>query len=213
MSLLATGLVANAQSTEAMLNYASTTPSDGSPLYSSIFSNINGPIGWTFQPTTDIDVTALGAFAYLIPKGGLEVGLWDASGEMLASETITTADTEVDQSLYESISPLLLQADQTYYVAAYSPGGPVSAVVVTPGLEPNGYATMAPEIQLGKVAYSEGSGFSFPSTTDGNPGFAIIAPNFEYQVVPEPSTYWLLGGGVAALLMGRRERSKSKYRN
>lgn len=56
------------------------------------------PVGWTFQPTAAIDVTALGAFDYIVPGTGLEVGLWDASGDLLASEAITSADTSVDQN-------------------------------------------------------------------------------------------------------------------
>ena len=206
LSLMATALSAAAQGTEAMLNYAATAPLNGSPVFSTIYSEINGPVGWTFQPAGNIDVTALGAFAYLVPRNGLDVGLWDSSGNLLASELVTTTGTAVDQSFYESITPVLLDADQTYYVAAYSPSGPMSAIVVTPTVAPNGYATMSPDIQLGEVAYSEGSGFSFPSTIDGEPDFAIIAPNFEFQPVPEPSTLCLLGGSMVGLLVRRRLR-------
>lgn len=203
LSFLAVALTADAQgSVEAMLNYAGTSPSGGSPVYTSIYASINGPIGWTFQPNTDIDVTALGIFDYLVPShGNLEVGMWNSSGTLLASQTISAGSMAVDQSLYESIAPLLLLAGETYYVAAYSAAGPLSAVVVTPGSPPNGYATMSPEIQLGLAAYSSGSGFSFPATTDGNPGYAIIAPNFEFQAVPEPSVLALFGGGMVGLLL------------
>ena len=151
-------------------------------------------------------MTALGAFDYLVPShGNLEVGLWDSSGTLLASQTVSAGSTAVDQSLYASIAPLLLLAGETYYVAAYSAAGALAAVVVTPGSPPNGYATMSPEIQLGQVAYSSGSGFSFPATTEGNAGYAIIAPNFEFQAVPEPSMLALLGGGMAGLLLAGRD--------
>ena len=204
-AILAAAATANAQgSVEAMVNYAATTPANGSPVYSSIFSEINGPVGWTFQPQDNIDVTALGAFDYLVPgRGGVDVGLWNASGALLASETITASSTAVDQSLYQSTSPVLLAAGQTYYVAAYSTTGTFSAVVVTPGSAPNGYATMSPEIQLGQVAYSANSGFVFPATLDGVAGDAIIAPNFEYAVVPEPSVWALLGAGALVFLRRR----------
>jgi hypothetical protein len=207
-------LAASAQgSTEAMLNYAATTPSDGNPVYSSVFSEINGPIGWTFQPVDNLEVTALGAFNYLVPgTGSLEVGLWNSSGVLLASETITDGNTLVDQSRYQTITAVPLEAGDTYYLAAYDPAGTPSAIVVTPGSAPNGYATMSEKIQLGEVAYSSGAGFEFPGTTDGTIGDAIIAPNFEYETVPEPSAPALLGGASVALLWHRRRSVKVLWR-
>ncbi len=62
-AVFATVLTANAQSDlEAMVNYAATTPSGGPPVFSPVISDINGPIGWTFQTKSDIDVTALSVF-------------------------------------------------------------------------------------------------------------------------------------------------------
>ena len=194
--------------TEAMLGYAATTPPGGNPVSSPIFANISGPVGWTFQPTTDISVTALGALKYIVPRAGVEVGLWDSNGDLLASQAITSASTSVNQSLYQSITPVLLTADQTYYLAAYSAAGPLAAIAVTPDAAPNGYATMSPDILLGEAAYLKDSGFAFPATIDGSPGCAIIAPNFAYQVVPEPAVGGLLGAGAMVWLLARR-RTKS----
>ena len=204
--IFALALTARAQgSTEAMLDYTASTESRGNPVYSPIFEEINGTVGWTFQATVNIDVTALGAFNYIVPHSGLEVGLWDSSGDLLAAETITTASSSVEQSRYQSIPPVMLIANQTYYLAAFSPAGTLQALVVAPDTAPNGYATMSPDIQLGKVAYGANSGFGFPSTTDGNPGDAIIAPNFEFQGVPEPPPGCLLGAGTIALLITCRQ--------
>jgi hypothetical protein len=204
-SLLTVVLTADAQN-EAMLNYTGTSPGNGSPVFSTIFADINGPIGWTFQPTTEIDVTALGAFTYL-GNQNIEIGLWNSSGTLLASQTITSASTVIDQSRYQSIAPVDLTADQTYYLAAFSLSGPLGAIVVTPDTAPNGFAMMSPDIQLGQVAYSSNSGFTFPSTIDGSTGDAIIAPNFEFQPVPEPSTILLSGVSFASLLL-LRQRNK-----
>jgi len=210
--MLAATLTANAQgSIEAMLNYAGTTPSGGTPISSAIYASFNGPMGWTFQPLVNINVTALGAFSYIVPgAGGVKVGLWDASGSLLASNTITTASTLDNQSRYKTVTPVLLTAGQTYYLAAYIPLGQGSPIAVTPSSEPYGYATMSSEIQLGMVAYSQNSGFSFPGTTDGYTGCAIIAPNFQYTVVPEPSTLGLLGGGAGLWLIRVRRQIKAR---
>lgn len=208
LSFWVTVFTANAQANlEAMQDYTGTSPSGGNPIYSSIYASINGPIGWTFQPNTDIDVTALGAFDYLIPAfDSLDVGLWDSNGTLLASQAVSAASLAAGHSRYETIAPLPLLASKTYYLAAYSASGPLSAVVVTPDAAPNGYATMSPEIQLGLAAYSSGSGFSFPGTTDGNPGYAIIAPNFEFHPTPEPSALLLSGGGLITLLLLNQRR-------
>lgn len=214
LSLLITIHMADAQGTfEAMLNYAGTAQAGGSPVSSAIYASINGPVGWTFKPTTAIRVTSLGAFDYLTSsQSSLQVGLWDAGGTLLASQTVTAASASIGQSHYTSISPLLLEGGQTYYVAAYSASGELLAVVVTPDIAPNGYATMSPQIQLGKVAYSSDTGFSFPGTTEGTVGYGIIAPNFEFQVVPEPSVMALFGLGIAGLLVGRRSTKAKESR-
>jgi hypothetical protein len=196
----AMALTASAQD-EAMPNFA-IMPTPG---YTPVYSNISGPVGWTFQPTTEISVTALGAFANL--PLGLEIGLWNSSGALLASDTITSASTAVDLSLYQSITPVTLMADQTYYIAAYNPGGAFQTVVLGEGLNPpDGTALMSPYIQLGNAADANNGVFQFPNVVDGPTDTAIIGANFEFQPVPEPTTLALGGIGALALLAARRRR-------
>jgi hypothetical protein len=198
-------------SVEAMLNFDDTSPSGGGVFLGPITSVINRSLGWTFQPQTDIDVTALGAFDYIVPATGvLDVGLWDASGTLLASGTVSAASTSINQSLYQSITPVMLTAGQTYYLAAYSPAESFPFYVVGPDANPSdGNATMSPEIQLGAAAYTPDAGFAFPSTTEGSSGDAIIAPNFQFEAVPEPSIFCLLGSGTIILMAVRRRQIKS----
>ncbi|HTR41993.1 MAG TPA: DUF4082 domain-containing protein [Pseudomonadales bacterium] len=199
LMVLAATTAAHAQM-EAMPGY-NVTPN---PAYTPVMSSINGPVGWTFQPTTEISVTALGIFNNL--PANLEVGLWNASGTLLASSTIKAGAVAIDQSLYESITPVDLTAGQTYYLAAYSPSGAFSALALSPNITPaDGNAIMSPDIQLGTAAYANNGVFEFPGVTESVPDSAIIAPNFEYApVVPEPSTLYLLGAGSLALLIRRR---------
>jgi len=204
--ILTTTLVADAQgSMEAMSNFSLTNA-----VYSAIGSSVNRSLGWTFQPTVDLEVTALGAFDYILSGSQqIQVGLWDASGVLLASEIINAASTPNNQSLYQSIPPAWLAANQTYFLAAYlmnSPAGAFQFYAVGPDVdEPGGQATMSPEIQLGSIAYTPDAGFAFPSITEGSGGDAVIAPNFQFQAVPEPSTFCLLGGGLAGWLFIRRK--------
>ena len=198
---MAAACSAHAQS-EAMLSFVGTTSDTFSPIY----SDQPGPVGWTFTPQTDISITALGAFAYCLPHNGLEVGLWNSSGTLLASNTITAAGLSVGQSYYKSITPVDLMAGQTYFLGAYSPAGSFQSIAVNPGDgASDGYATTSPEIQLDQAAYVNNLAFEFPSTTEGSPGSAIVVPNFEFEPVPEPSALCLFGAGALGLLARRRQ--------
>jgi hypothetical protein len=71
--------------------------------------------------------------------------------------------------------------------------------------DPNsGTVIMAPEIQLGTATISSTAGFNFPDSIDSPSGYVFLAPNFEFQPVPEPATFWLVGAGSLALLATRR---------
>jgi len=199
--VLAIALKAGAQM-EAMPGYVVSN----SPNFTPVYSEINGPVGWTFQPTTDISVTALGVFDGL--PANLKVGLWNSSGVLLASSTITASATSFNQSLYETITPVALSASQTYYVAAFSPSGAFQALTLSPNLAPpDGMAIMSPDIQLGMVASENNGVFQFPDMVEGPADSAIIAANFEFEPVPEPATFALIGAGSLALLAARRRIS------
>jgi hypothetical protein len=200
--LATTGAVCAQSTFEAMSGYVGTTSSSYSPIY----SVQAGPVGWTFQPLTDIEVTDLGAWAHATPGTGLEIGLWNAGGTLLASNTVTSGSQAVNQSLYVPINPVMLSAGQTYYLGAYSPAGSFQCIAVVPNSGPNGYATMSPDIQLGSAANQQNSGFVFPDISPNDPGSAIVAPNFEFQPVPEPASVGLSGVGALAWFAVRRRR-------
>jgi hypothetical protein len=207
MAILAAALTARAQgSLEAMQGYVSAS-GNFKAVYSQISAGTPMTLGWTFQPQTDIDVTALGAFNdALHGSGNLEIGLWNSSGDLLTSSLVALTGTS-SNSIYQTIATLLLTAGETYYLGAYSPSQSVYFYVVGPDSDTHGYAIMSPEIQLSGAAYNTGNAFAFPSTTISQPGDAVVMPNFQFQVVPEPSTFCLLGGGTIILLALRKRIS------
>jgi hypothetical protein len=199
--LLATALMlaANAHAaSEAMLNTSTL-----------IVGYVVGTAGWTFQPQADISVTALGCFTNVlyVSSQPISVGLWASDGTLLASNSITSGSLLVDQTLYQSIAAVSLSLGQTYYIGAISSAG----IIVGPALDgEHGSATMAPEIQLGLLAYETNAPvFAFPSLTQGLPGSAFLAPNFEFSVVPEPSILCLISVGASGVLLKRRRHAQA----
>ncbi|HWI59256.1 MAG TPA: hypothetical protein VNZ22_18660, partial [Bacillota bacterium] len=103
---------ANAQgTTEAVLNYG---PVPGSSLAT---GPMDGTVGWTFKPLVDIDVFALGSVAQsLLAQSPLSIGVWTAAGQLVASNAVTSSSTQINQSRYESITPVHLAAGQVYHI-------------------------------------------------------------------------------------------------
>ena len=174
--VLAITLAVKAENTEALQNYVSNFGGYG-----------YGTSGWTFQPLTNVSVTALGCFDYVLsydqsPSPDYEpisVGLWAADGTLLASNVVTTNSPLISQTRYEPIDPVLLSTNETYYLGACSSLG----VMILYGFFENGpgYVNMAPEIQLGTAVNSTNLSLTFPGSMEGHTGTAIIAPNFEFQ--------------------------------
>jgi len=177
-------------------NVHSSSAAEGITFYmNSIVGYVNGTAGWSFTPQTPISVTSLGCFDYITTQpNGISVGLWAPNGSLLASSAVSSSSTLVNQTRYESISPIVLSPGQTYYLGAYVNGGTIVFNAVDP--QQGGSITTSPGIQLGQAVAGFGS-FTFPNIIAGDPGTALITANFQYVAVPEPSSLaFLLLGGV-----------------
>lgn len=142
-------------------------------------------LGWTFESTNAFAVTQLGCFAKVFEDYPLvtsvQVGLWNNSGLLLASNSITPSSSLVDQTRYESITPVALAARQVYHLGVYYPGGSLGLDVAGPTV--GGSVTAAPGIQVDGVAFAT-NGFASPLALSGTAGSIIVGPNFRFQTVP-----------------------------
>jgi len=159
----------------------------------------DGTVGGTFTVTNHITVTALGCFDYLfaLNSGTIEVGLWDSTGALIASNTISSTSPLVNQSRYLPINPVVLNPNQTYSMGAFSTNGSIFLNIAAPSLGSS--LTNAPELVLGNSARFEGA-FAAPIAVADTAGALYLGANFEIQnSVPEPAVGLL--AGVAGLLV------------
>ena len=165
-------------------------------------------LGWSFtvnSPATvyglgniDIDTNAFGG----TPQ---KVGLWDSTGTLLASVSVDSTGTLVDNWRFESITPLDLTVGQTYVVGGQ--GGAkytgLTAITVDPSITYTSdlYLSLALGDPLTEPVNTEGL------TTPASAGF--FGANMELTPTtptPEPGTLALAGLGVAGFLAARRRK-------
>ena len=187
---------------------------DSTPIANTDFF---GTFGYEFTiGSNDLLVNALGVLVsdskYL---EATQVGIWDASGTLLASVTIPTwtSDPFTNKFSWADLpSATTLIAESTYFVGAST--GNYDSTHCADGPITN----FSPDATLISKAYNDRYSFSFPNA--GHKSWdlnqAIVGPNIAYSVVvPEPSQLSMLSlsflvvGGLI-LLRGWRRAIRSK---
>ena len=169
-------------------------------------------VGYSFTvKTSPLNVTKLGVFDF--GTNGLSktnfVGLWDNSGNLLASVTINRSTNAPLVGFYrwsDLSVPLMLEALTTYRIGAMGLGGEAYYAGSIPEGGFSGTSETTNVTFNGLVRGGTFDVFEFPDSTP-TAGQAIIGPNATFDVVPEPSTYALLLLAAGTFFVWRHRRS------
>jgi len=166
-------------------------------------------LGYSFLVNSAITVTGLGVFDD--NSDGLnvshDVGLWDASGNLLASTTVAAGTVAPLNGFYRmaSISGVSLTAGNIYYV------GSVNGIDNDGWLQDPSSLVAAPEITYLSRQYEfSGGGLVFPDLV-GSGSTGYFGGNFEFgtSTVPEPGSLLMLGSGVLAVAGAFRRKFRA----
>jgi hypothetical protein len=152
----------------------------------------NGPwtLGFEFSPVSNISVTSLGDY---FPAGAAatgSVGLWTASGTLLASASVSTPGAVADGYVFTAITPVALTAGQDYIVGGTTNGADYAVYYS------KGFGVAA---GINYIVHIESSGNSLTFPQDKYTSFDDFGGNFQFGGVPETSTWVMMLAGFAGL--------------
>ena len=163
------------------------TTAGGFALSGALFDTL----GYTFTLAAPIQVTQLGFWDF--NANGLEaavpVTLWNSAGTVQATATVPAGANanELNQYLYVTLATPVTLAAGTYTLGAYVTGGDDAFQ--------GQITTITPAAGITYGASRAGTGTGDPTTDVFNNPRSYFGPNFQF-VVPEPSTWAMLGSGV-----------------
>jgi hypothetical protein len=196
----------------SLLSVASVTLHAAEPallwdgLNADLFSDDDGPftIGFQFRPQTDICITALGAFDHL-GDGFIDshsIGIWTVGNEspLITATVPAGAGTSlVGAFRYVEIDDFTLTANTDYIVAASGLYGSVRDLYAG-SVSITGYSASPGITFEGSRGAAEGPGLNYPTGFREPLSPTTFGANFQFETIPEPSTWILLvlGGGLLA---------------
>lgn len=169
-------------------------------------SDHSGTVGLVFTVGgSNLSVTALG-FQDSLDNGltsSHEVGLWDSTGNLIASVTVPsgTSGTLSGNYRYAAISAVTLIANQQYTIGAqvFNGGDAWTDSGAGAGL------SISTDVTAGGDRFMTG-GFARPTTDGAGHDLRWGPGNMQYSVVPEPGVALLGGLGALALLRRRSQK-------
>ncbi len=171
-----------------------------------------GTVGWSFTVgAAPVTVTSLGFWDYQSETlmNDHAIGLWNASGTLLASTTVTNASTRVASNgafgswLFNSVSATTLAAGGTYTLGAFIPnsiGRSDASIYQDDTATTDSRITYSSALADSSIPLSGGSGATGlvrPTVAQPGLGPGIFGPNVEFAAAgsgaaPEPGSIALL---------------------
>ncbi len=152
-------------------------------------SQFNQTLGWAFDLNTEVTLGRLGFFDS--NQDGLaeahDVGIWTSAGDLVASATVPsgTSGSLLGNYRYVNVPSVQLPVG-SYVVGAHFGDGSLDLF-----LQGSTSITTDPFVEYSGRA-GDGPGFVFPAPNVQTGGTDFTAPNFQFNVIPEPSTWCLL---------------------
>lgn len=171
---------------------------------SAISSNGSWTLGWEFNVNRPLTVDALGIFDWntLGLNGSYELGLWSASGTLLASTSVSgMGDAVKDEFVWKNLSSLVTLTPGNYVVAAAGAYGANDDSYAF-----NGTSTTISGVTFIQSRYSAGSALSYPGLTGDPDGY--FGGNFSEVPGPLP-----VMGAAAAFRVSRVLRRRISLLN
>ncbi|MCU0783778.1 MAG: hypothetical protein MUF81_06960 [Verrucomicrobia bacterium] len=166
-----------------------------------------GGVGWSFIPTSDLLVTGISSTAP-------QVSFWSETNQVIANYDYTGSLGNFftgPSTNFQAVPSLLLSAGHTYFISAQFSNFTSSAnlfVYSRNGVE--GILQFDTSSYISQFAsyYLSPSGEWSPTTSPAseNVNLALLGPNFQFQIVPEPTSFGFLT--LALLFYFRRRDSR-----
>ena len=151
--------------------------------------------GWTFVPTTDLRVLAVGGG---LPTQGssLEVAFWDGTNQIIASYSILVQPPGGNGVLYQPVAGLTLKEGAAYGISTLGADLPVQ-VFSRQGADGDATYSTSPFIShFGNFEVSTNNVWNpVPSWTD-NSDWLYLGATFQFQVLRQLSVYMVSNGLV-----------------